>query len=48
MIYIAQCMIYLNFMYRYSQVLHVVSSCNVADGCLDWTWWNDSLATKIA
>jgi len=32
----------------YSQVFNVVSSCHAADGCLDWAWWNYSLATTIA
>ena len=41
-------MIYLNFMYRYSQVFNMVSSCHASDRGLDWTWWNDSLATTIA
>ena len=35
-------------MHRYSHVFSVVSSCHAADSCLDWTWWNDSLATTIA
>ena len=41
-------MIYLNFMYRYSQVFNIVSTCHTSDGGLDWAWWNDSLATTIA
>jgi len=30
------------------KVFKVVFSCHAADGCLEWTWWNDSLDTTIA
>jgi len=42
-----KCSVCLSFVDRYSHEFNVVSSCHTADDCLDWTWWNDSLATTI-
>ena len=47
-LYITKCSSCCSFISRCSRVSNVVSLCHAADSFLDWTWWNDSLATMIA